>query len=252
MAFLPVRGLVLSAFPHSESDKIVQIYSLQAGKIRAFAKGARKPRSRLAAALEPFTEANFILIRRQGGDLFVISQAKVLDDHHELKTGLATLALLQVLADILIQALPDQEPNRELYKLLKETLTAFRKYPGSSEQILTAFCLQFIELSGFPLELDRCAECGESLLKKNTFLISHRGGALCGNCCPSGPGPLRVGPRELEILKRLRSLPLERAHVIHSASANFRSMLLSLLEYLEYTVGKKLMTVEFFLKMIGA
>ncbi len=252
MGFLPVQGLVLNAFSHAESDKIVQIFTLQEGKVRAISKGARKPRSRQASALEPFTESTFSLNRRTGGDLFVISQARILDDYHDLKGDLATIVLLQLLADILLQSLPDQDPNRDLYILLKAMLSAFREHPGSREQTLAAFCLHYLALSGYPLELNDCAECGELLVKKEVFLIPHRGGALCGNCCPSGPARLRVDPRELEVMKRLRSQPLERAHILRMASAYTRKMLLTLLEYLESTVGKKLKSVAFYLKIVEA
>lgn len=247
---LTARGFVLAARPYGEADKIAQLYTYQWGLVRAIVKGVRKPKSKLASALELFTESSFSLHKKSSADLYILSQAKVMNSHGELKKDLATITALQVLADVLIQAIPDTEPHPEIYLLVEETLAALANLSEGPELYLTAFGVKFLGMSGYPMELSLCAECQSPLDKKKVYLIPHRGGALCESCCPSGPGRLLVPPSSLEILKKLKSLSMAKVHILKLRPAQVRELFLTLLEYLERTVEKKLKIVEYYLKII--
>jgi len=244
--FWATPGLVLSARPYLEADKLVQIYTRQFGKIRARAKGARKPKSRFSSALELFTESSLAFAKPASGDLYLLTQAKLLNGFPRLKEDFGTITLLQILADILQQSLQEGEPDEELYRLLKEALEALQSQSECRESVLGVFILRFLEGLGHPLELEVCAECGKSLGSTGAFLIPHRGGALGLECSPSGPGGARVSPRQLAILRRWRSLPWERLAVLKMGKAHEREMLFILLAYLEKTIEKPLRSVDYY------
>lgn len=250
MNFQSARGFVLSSFAYAEADKIAQLYTVQLGRVRAIVKGARKPKSKLASALDLFNESSFSLNKGRSGDLYVLSQARVFNTYSGLKKDLRDITALQVLADILIQAIHDTEPHMEIYSLIKEILAALGSYPNLSELFLAAFTVKLIGLSGYPLELDACAECGTSLQRKGVHLIPHRGGALCGDCCPSGPARLKVSPAGLEVLKKLRELPMEKAHILKMKPVFLRELFRTLLEYLERTIEKQLKTAEYYVQLV--
>ena len=241
---------MLSSFPYSEADRIAQLYTVQLGRVRAIVKGARKPKSKLASALDLFNESGFSLNKSRSGDLYVLGQAKVLNTYSGLKKDLQGITALQVLADILIQSIHDTEPHIEVYSLIKETLSALGAHTKSEELVLTAFAVKLIDLLGYPLELDACAECGASLQRKSAHLIPHRGGALCGDCCPSGPARLKVPPAGLEVLKKMRELPMEKVHILKLKPAFLRELFRTVLEYLERTIEKQLKTVEYYVQLV--
>lgn len=250
MNFQSTRGFVLASFPYAEADKIVQLYTLQLGRVRAIVKGARKPKSKLASALDLFNESGFSLNKGRSGDLYVLSQAKVLNTHADLKKDLPRITALQVLADILIQTIHDAEPHLEIYALIQGILAALGRHPQQPELFLTAFTVKLIDLSGYPLELAFCAECGTSLQRKKAHLVPHRGGALCEDCCPAGPARLKVSPASLEILKKMRELPMEKIHILKLKPGFLRELFRTLLEYLERTIEKQLKTVEYYVKLV--
>ena len=250
MNFQVARGFVLAALPYAEADKIAQLYTLQLGRIQALVKGVRKPKSKLASALDLFNESGFSLHKGRSGHLFVLSQAKVFHTYPELKEDLSGITTLQVLADILIHSFHDSEPQTEVYSLIQKTLEALRSKQGQPELVLTAFTVKLIDLLGHPFELAACAECGTPLEGKKAHLVPHRGGALCEDCCPSGPAALKVSPAEMEILKKARTLPMEKIHILKLKASALRKIFRVVLEYLERTIEKKLKTVEYYLKLI--
>lgn len=250
MNHIPARGFVLASSHYAEADKIAQLYTLQLGKVHAVVKGVRKPKSKLAHAMELFTESSFSLHQKTSGDFFILSQAKVLNGYPELKKDFSTITALQVLADMVIQAIHDTEPHQEVYFLLKETLLAMMERQEERELLLAAFALKLLDLMGYPLELDQCVECGSPLRRQKASLIPHRGGALCGACCPSAPERLRISPAGLEVLKKLKSLPMAKAHVLRMKPAFLRGLFLTVLEYLGETIEKPLKTVGYYLEMI--
>lgn len=250
MNFQPARGFVLSSFPYGEADKIAQLYTLQLGRVRAIVKGARKPKSKLASALDLFNESGFSLNKSRSGDLYLLGQAKVLNTYSGLKKDLQGITALQLLADILIQSLHDAEPHLEVYELVKGTLGTLGNHPGQSELFLTAFTVKLIDLLGYPLELGACAECGSSLQRKKAHLVPHRGGALCEDCCPTAPIRLKVSPAGLEVLKKMRELGMEKVHILKLKPAFLRELFRTLLEYLERTIEKQLKTVEYYVKLV--
>ncbi len=250
MRSLADRGFVLSAHPYGEADKIAQLYTVQLGRVRAIVRGVRKPKSKLASILELFTESSFSLHKKVSGDLYILGQAKLLNGYAELKKDLAGITALQLLADILIQAIHDTEPHPEVYSLIKELLGAFKEKLGPIELHVTAFVIKFLALSGYPMEFTLCAECESSLERKKAYLIPHRGGALCENCCPSGPSRLKISPAGLEVLKKLKSLSMERVHVLKLRPVFLRELFLTVLEYLERTIERPLKTLDYYLKVV--
>ena len=77
------QGLVLRHFEYGEADRILTIFTLEHGKIKAIAKGVRKIGSRKAGHLEPLTRSN--LFFASGRDLAIVTQAETIEPYLKLK-----------------------------------------------------------------------------------------------------------------------------------------------------------------------
>src|SRR5262245_48879106 len=70
------EALILRTYKLGEADRIVVFLTRDRGKKRGVAKGARRPRSRFAAALEPMTEARVAYFENERRELVGLNYAE--------------------------------------------------------------------------------------------------------------------------------------------------------------------------------
>ena len=103
-----------------EADRLLGLYSREAGKLRAVAKGVRRLRSRKAGHLEPFTRVKLLLAR--GRDLWIVTQAETVDAYLPLREDLEKIGQASYVLELLDRFSFEEGANRSLYALLTDTL----------------------------------------------------------------------------------------------------------------------------------
>ncbi|MGD8605174.1 MAG: DNA repair protein RecO, partial [Anaerolineales bacterium] len=83
------EAVVLRRFNLGEADRLLTLYTLRYGKVKAIAKGVRRPKSRKAGHLEPFTHVQLMLAR--GRELDIITQAEAMDSYPQLREDLVRI-----------------------------------------------------------------------------------------------------------------------------------------------------------------
>lgn len=153
------EAIVLRRKDFGEADRILTLYTPARGKVRAIAKGIRKPRSRKAGHLELFTRSQLLLAT--GRDLDIVTQAEMVDAYRPLREELLRGAYAGYLVELLDRFTPDAEENDELYSLLREGLTWASTAPDLA---LAAryYELQLLGLAGYQPQLQRCLEIGRA------------------------------------------------------------------------------------------
>ena len=86
MAVYKSKGIVLRSIRYGEADRILDLYTRDAGLISAIAKGIRRTKSRFGARLEPLSCVDFVAYH--GRTLDTITQAETLRSFHGVREDL--------------------------------------------------------------------------------------------------------------------------------------------------------------------
>jgi len=193
-------AIVLSRFDLGEADRVLTLITPQYGKLKAIAKGIRRPTSRLGGSLEPFAELNVALARGRTFD--VVTEVRVGHAWLHLRDNLESAATAWYLAELADKSLEERHEAEPLYALLHRAyeLLDAGMAPG---RVARWYEMHLADELGQRPEVDRCVECDRMLESTETFRwVPPLGGVLCGRC--PGPGQDRAG-LSLEALKLLKA-----------------------------------------------
>ena len=200
-------AIVLSRFELGEADRVLTLITPRDGKLKAIAKGVRRPTSRLGGSLEPFAELRVALARGRTFD--VVTQVSVGHAWLRLRDSLESAATAWYLAELADRSLEERHEAEPLYGLLRrayELLDAGR-VPG---RVARWYEMHLADELGVRPEVDRCVECDRMLEPTETFRwVPPLGGVLCER--HPGPPVSRAGLsiEALKVLKAYQRLDVE-------------------------------------------
>lgn len=120
--YIWVTGIILKQSPVGEYDRRVSILTKERGKLPAFARGARKPGSRLAACTNPFAFGSFRLY--EGRSSYTVSEAEIQNYFEELMTDYVGACYGMYFAEVADYYTRENNDEREMMKLLYQSLRA--------------------------------------------------------------------------------------------------------------------------------
>jgi DNA repair protein RecO (recombination protein O) len=189
------QGVVLRTIKLGETDRIVTLLSEGHGKVRAVAKGIRRPGSRFGARLEPTVHVAFQCY--EGRNLDVVTQVETIEANRSLREHYASLTHAISMLEAVDQTAPEREPAPAVYRLLVGALRTLATTP--SPVVSTAFFWKLLSLEGLHPAIDECVRCGseEGLAAFDT----SQGGVICADCAHFGGR--EVHAETLEVLRRI-------------------------------------------------
>jgi DNA repair protein RecO (recombination protein O) len=120
MGVTKTQGIVLKYTNLGEADKILTILTRSKGKIKAVAKGSRKPKSSLLASSELFAFSEFVLYK--GSNLYHISQAETRETFYNLRNDLLRLSYGVFFVEMADSVSEEELYNERLFLLLAKVL----------------------------------------------------------------------------------------------------------------------------------
>ena len=201
------EAIVLTRFDLGEADRVLTLITPTVGKLKAIAKGIRRPTSRLGGSLEPFAELTVALARGRTFD--VVTQVSVGHAWLKLRDSLEATATAWYLAELADRSLEERHPAAPLYALLRRAyeLLDAGMAPG---RVARWFEMHLLDELGQRPEVDRCVECDRMLESNERFRwVPPLGGVLCERC--PGPGHDRTSLTldALKLLKAYQRLDIE-------------------------------------------
>lgn len=229
---LRAEVVVLRHSDWGEADRLLVLFSREAGKLRAVAKGARKIRSRKAGHLEPFTRVKLMLAR--GRDFWIVTQAETVDAYLPLREDLVRTAYAAYVLELLDRFTYEEGENRPLFQLLVDTLGRVSSLPDPFAAV-RYYEIRLLDLMGFRPELTFCVRCESEIKAEDQFFDAAMGGVLCPRCGPSVPTARPVSMRALKVMRHYQRSTFQeatRAELIPSVRRELESLLNHYLTFL--------------------
>jgi DNA repair protein RecO (recombination protein O) len=237
------EAIVLSRFDYGEADRILTLITPGGGKIKAIAKGIRKPTSRIGGSVEPFAELRLALAHGRTFD--VITQVEVLHPWLRMRDDLISFGTASYVAELANGTLEERHGADTVYLLLKrayEILDAGMA-PG---RVARWFEVHLADELGVRPEVDRCVECGRLLEADERYRwMPPLGGVLCERC--PGPPFERAGLslEGLKLLKAYLRLDVEALAALRVRPETEREVEIAIREFLAYSLDRRPRSLAF-------
>lgn len=238
------EAVVLKQTPLGEADRILTLYTPDVGKVRAVARGVRRPKSKLSGHLDLLNQATVSL--SYGRSLDAINEAQSIRSFRGIREDLQRISRAIYMAELVDSFTIENSGNHQLYLLLVDSL-AWLERTDNTDLLLRYFELHLLNASGYRPELVACVECRTTLEPGDHLFSVSAGGVLCPEC--------RVGSEEALVPISLNAMKVLRFLQREPGFANVDEFkvsadLLAVLErlnrvYIRYLIERDLKSAEF-------
>ena len=205
MGIYYTEGIILKHQDFREADRLLTVFTKNYGKIQGLAKGSRKISSKLAGNLEPFIEANLMVVR--GRNMETVAGAEVIKNFSSLKKNYEAVSLANYFSEVIDRSMKPHQRELHVYSLLLEVLGYLDSNMISTDklpQIKWFFIWHYLSHLGYHPELFKCQSCGQPLANNHNFFSLRKGGIIDGQCHQgSDAGSLPASENVIKVLRHL-------------------------------------------------
>jgi len=236
------EAIVLRRSDFGEADRLLTLFSRDYGKIRAIAKGARKPQSRKTGHVELFMRTRFLLA--EGRDLHIITQAELVEAYAALREDLVRTTYASYACELLDRFTTEDDRHEDMYDLLAEALDWF----AAADDVMLAartYELRLLTMAGFRPQLFECLSCREPIREQDQFFSAELGGILCPNCHTEDGRAVPITAVAVKVLRYLQTRPWEVVKMLQLKRPLHREIEALLHHYITYLLERDLKSVDF-------
>ncbi len=253
------QGVILKQAKLGEFDKIITIFTPEFGKLRAVAKGACRPKSKLGGNIEPLTHSLMLLAK--GRNLDVVTQAQTINGFLALKNDLWRMACGLYVLELIDAFTIESAENRLLFDLLLDSLHQLSE-PDTNETTLRYFELHLLDYLGYRPQLRRCVTCDSPLKPQVNFFSPGKGGLICPACNSepnsrheqiegiAGKPSFPLSVEALKVLRLWQSCDYDTSRRVRVKPGLSQELERALREYIRYIVQREIGSLTW-LKRLG-
>lgn len=173
------EAIVLRSWPFHEADLLVSLFTREQGRVKGIARHAMKSRRRFGGALEPMTYVRAAYAERPRQELVRLDAFEILWSPMTQAVDYARTAGLQLVAEVLEEALPEGAVDDAVFRLALAVAEEIQV--GQVALPVTYFCLWMSRLLGWMPELGHCVVCGLDLRGGTVWYSGTADGVTCAD-----------------------------------------------------------------------
>lgn len=215
------EAVILKQAPIGEADRILTLFTASLGKIKAVAKGVRRPKSRIGGHLEPLSHCRLMLAR--GRSLDIISSAETIHSFPKVKEQLEGIARALICLELVDAFTAEEQPNIGILHLLIESLEWLES--GEQDLVIRFFEFHLLQQLGYMPELHYCVICRSAIAPNRHAFSSSMGGTICFSCLHSQESTVLwdsvrnptfpISLNTLKVLRFIQKTPYKELRALH-------------------------------------
>lgn len=247
MRRVKTEAVILDSSDIFDADRSLLLFSLELGKLRARARGVRRPTSRLTGHLLPYVPTILELTEVSGG--WLVTQAQISDARESGTYPVDSLGYLrqaELLSEALNRLYVEMEPHPDVYEGSIYTFSRLRSLfdgPVSlTPQLVSAeFLVKALAELGYRPELARCIVSDEPL-NPDELMWSDMLGGVANMQAVRASGVEAYSLRSPRTVVALRELlkPAFSAERLQMPAETVEEVCRIIYGYLQYQIGQPL------------
>lgn len=185
------KAIVLDKTKLKETDLILTLVGESGRQIRAVAKGARKPGSRLAARCELCCEVDVLVAH--GRNLDIVSQADLIAAPLGAQPSYELLTAASAVAEVAEKCTYEDAEDPFVYAITRAVLAHLAaagadtpaEDPAHLDLLVAAYIFKLLSHVGYRPDYSACVACGDP---SPGYFSAQAGGLLCASCASGVPG----------------------------------------------------------------
>ncbi len=242
------EAVILNSFDYGESDRILTFYTLEYGKLKGIAKGARRSKRRFVGNIEPASLVRLIFFHSDKSELVRVEEATLLDGFNALKADIDLLSHGCYFLELTSEMTREGIALPHVFRLLAGFLKALDA--GAEPGALARFFeVRLLSMLGYLPHLSGCVVCkspGGADIKR---FSSERGGVVCAPCSAGLNGLHAISPATAATLALSMKLDTEKLQRLKVAPSFVEESERLLYDFIRHQIGKELKTKKFLDKM---
>ena len=203
---LSLNGIVISSMPMGENDRRIVLLTKERGKISAFARGARKSKSPISAATNPFAFGTFQAF--EGRNSYTVVNAEVKRYFDGLSKDYDAICLASYFLEIAEYFSGENIDESERLNLIYLSLAALESKTFDSKLIRRIYELRTLKINGEYPNVFSCIKCGktENMHRYDTSAM----GMVCDSCQDDKNSSISISQDLLYVLQFVLSCDMKK------------------------------------------
>jgi len=173
------EAIVLRTWPFHESDLVVSLLTREQGRVKGVARHAMRSQRRFGGALEPMTHVRATYVEQSRQELVRLDAFEILLSPMSQPVDYERTAALQLVAEVIEQALPEGAAEDAVFRLALAVLDQLQV--GRIWLPITYFALWMNRLMGWMPDMGHCVACGLDLRGATVWTSPTSNGVTCAD-----------------------------------------------------------------------
>ena len=182
------EGILLWVRRHGEKNAVIEALCARHGRHAGLVRGGAS--KSMASLLQPGSQLSLEWNARLAEHLGTYKIDLIKSRAATIMTNRSALACLNVISGLLVQFLPEREPNEKIYAATLDLVDALAEADPMWPYRYASWELKLLEVLGFGLDLSRCASTGTT--DELAYVSPRSGRAVCRSA--GGPFADRMLP----------------------------------------------------------